>query len=417
MTIHLPLAIELIFRHPSRLWWALTFVVVLLVVFLEAWARARALRNPGIELHLSTSRLPTFFERLRWWMGWIVATSLLLMAYANPERVLYDWVPVFERIRITFIADVSLSMKKAEDILPNRLEAQKNVIRDFTGMLEQDPELKGKYSLALIPFSGAALPYYLPFTTSRDEFLSHLEAMDTDTVTRKGTSLWAAFRAYDALLLANPRRDKNTLDLAILISDGGKEEGKKERALIPSTIVDLLDPHRALHLTFGGEQIIVRSKDTQRRVILNTVGVGRVDIIDDVVGGRKVGEKRVPYSTPLVNRDRSGNFTGYDHVKENDIGSPVETSTLDEKILDEVAARSGGGYRHFSDRETILREFKALVLANRSEVDRIPISRYESARAWLLAPAFILYYFLFGYSRWLVYIYSQTISWVRIIRP
>ena len=110
MTIHLPLAIELIFRHPSRLWWALTFVVVLLVVFLEAWARARALRNPGIELHLSTSRLPTFFERLRWWMGWIVATSLLLMAYANPERVLYDWVPVFERIRITFIADVSLSM-------------------------------------------------------------------------------------------------------------------------------------------------------------------------------------------------------------------------------------------------------------------------------------------------------------------
>lgn len=393
-TIYLPVALELVFRHPSRFWLALIFVPVFLLVFWEWRIRRKVLNDPGIALHRSTSSFPTFFRRARWWSGWFAATSLVVVAYAYPEKVLYDWERVFERIRLTFILDISLSVKKAEDILPNRLEAEKQVVRDFTAMLEHDKELKGKYSLALIPFSGAALPYYLPFTTSRDEFLSHLDAMDTDTITRKGTSLWAAIRAYDELLFSKPARDKETADLGILISDGGKEEGKKERALLPQTIDGLRNSYRLPYFTRSGERVIIQAKEVQRRVVLNTVGVGKVEI--DAEG------KRIAKPVPLINRDKSGNLMGYEHEKENDPKSPVLTSTLDEQILREVAERGGGVYKHFSDRETILREFKDFVLSNRVEVDRIPHPRYESVRAWFLVPAFVIYYFLFGYGGWII---------------
>ncbi|MDO8561034.1 MAG: VWA domain-containing protein [bacterium] len=398
--MHFPLAFDLVFRHPSRFWWASVFALVFLLVLLEGRKRAAAFQHPWIALHSSTSNLPNFFARLCWWTCWTVATILLVAAYANPERVFYDWERVFERIRISFILDISHSMKKAEDVLPNRLEAEKGVVRDFAAKLEQDKELKGKYSLALIPFSGAALPYYLPFTTSRDEFLAHLDAMDTDTVNRKGTSLWAAIRAFDELLLAKPASDKGTVDLGILISDGGKEEGKKERALIPRTIDELRDPYRAPRLTMSGERVIVRARESQRKVVLNTVGIGKIEINEG---------RRVPYPARLINRDKAGNFMGYDHVKEDDSKGPVLTTMLDEQILSEVAVRGGGVYRHFYDHETILQEFKAFVLANRVEVDKIPVPRYESVRAWFLVPAFIMYYFLFGYGVWMLRFFSRIL--------
>ncbi len=391
MTAFLPFGIEIIFRHPGRILWAWGLLVILAVVFWEWRKRKRALRDPWILLHLSTSRLPGVWKRISWWTFFFLAAFFLLFAYAGPERVKTVWEPLYERIRITFLFDASISMKQAEDAEPNRLEAAKGTVRDLAFMLRRDEELKGNYHLALIPFSGAALPYYLTFTISQDEFLSHLDALDVDVIKRKGTSVWAAIRAYDEMLLEHPAREKGTMDLGILISDGGKEEGKAERALLPRTMAELRDPYRAARWLMSGERITIRSKEPVRKVILNTIGVG------------KAGS-----AAPMKKRDKDGNFLGFLHVKENDPTSPVLTTELDEGILREIAERGGGAYGHFADREALLREFKKLVIGHRQETERIPLRKYESVRAWFLVPAFTIFYFLFGYGGWLLRIMRRV---------
>ena len=375
--------IDLVFLPPERFWFSFLLLLLVIPIVWEWRKRKKVLSSDEIKLYLSTSRIPTARKRVCWWIAFAAAAGFLVAAYANPERTVTDWERVFEQVRITIILDISRSMKKAEDVEPNRLEAAKDVVRNLAAALESDPELKGKYKLALIPFSGAALPYYLPFTVSRSEFLSHLESLGTETIAKRGTSLWAALLAYDELLLANPSRDAKTIDLGILISDGGKEEGKKERALLPQAASDLRDPYRAAHFLSSGERIIVRQREHRRNVVLSTVGIGMAEPV------------------PLKERDKAGNFMGYQHLIEGDPKSPVDTSTLDEEILKELAKAGGGQYRHFTDRETIFKEFKTLILAHRLEADKIPYRRYESARAWFLAPSFIIFYFLFGYGRWL----------------
>ncbi|MDO8591148.1 MAG: VWA domain-containing protein [bacterium] len=385
---------EILFSHPGRfLWGSLIFIFAVLVAW-EWRKRKRAFKEPSIELHRSTSRFPSASRRICWWAWFSIAIALLVAAYANPEKVKTEWERVFGKIRITFIFDSSISMKKSEDVEPNRFEAAKNMMRDLVLMLGRDPELKGRYPLALIPFSGSALPYFLPFTTSKDELLSVLDSLDVEVITKKGTSLWAALRAYDELLLDQSARDKGTIDIGILISDGGKEEGKKERALLPQTIKDLRDPYRVSHFLSSGERIIVRAEEPKRKVVLHTIGVG------------------VAKSVPLKNRDKAGNFMGYEHEKDGDPKSPILNTTLDEQILREIAKKGGGTYRHFSDRETIIREFKEIVLFHRIEIDKIAHPQYESVRAWFLFPSFIILYFLFGYGGWIlriVYVITRRI--------
>ena len=179
---------------------------------------------------------------------------------ARPRRKTTGfWRKVRDETRITFLLDSSWSMKMGEDVEPNRLAAAKERIEYFVDALWFDPMLKGNYAVALIPFAGAAEPLFLPFTTSRDQFLSHLGQIDERTITKKGTSLWAALRAYDELLLSRPAREKGTLDLGILISDGGKEEGKgTEQRLLPNLMHELLDPYR-IAAKVNDAQIIVRS--------------------------------------------------------------------------------------------------------------------------------------------------------------
>lgn len=403
MTQTFTFLIDVVFRPPERFWLVSLFLLLVIPIIWEWRKRNKVIfDDPWNRVHISTSRIPTTAKRIYWWIFFAVATGFLVVAYANPEKVTTDWERVFGRIRITFILDISRSMKKAEDVNPNRLEASKELIRNLTMSLERDDELKGKYTLALIPFSGAALPYFTPFTISKDEFLDNLRLLDIETITKRGTSLWAAIVAYDELLLANPARENGTLDLGIIITDGGKEEGKKERTLIPRAIANLRDPYRNIHFLNSGERVIMRSNEPRQKVILSSVGIGKVEIDDK--------GNRIAKPVALKNRDKLGNFLGYQHSVEGDTRSPIDTTTLDEQILKELSEAGGGKYWHFSDLDTIRKEFKTLIINSRQETDRIPHYRYESMRSWFLVPSFIIFYFLFGYGQWLMKIRRMIIG-------
>lgn len=385
----LPFEVEVVVRHPEFFWVLMIIPLVWFAVLREARKRKKVLCDPWIALHLSSAVLPGKYHRFFWWVGASTVLTLLVFILATPERKYAISQHIYGAMRITFLIDASRSAAWGEDVNPNRLSAEKKVVADFVDMLWFDPELKGRYAIAIIPFAGAAQPFYSPFTTSRSQILSNLEAINERTVTKGGTSIWAALRAYDELLLWRPSSGTHTVDLGILISDGGKEEGRgTERAILNNIVKNLRDPYRALVLVEGTRHII-QSNEITRNVALYTVGVGSVEI--DRMGNR------ISVSVPLVIRDKAGNFLDYYRENKADPKSPVFESKLDEDILEDIAAMGGGAYIHFSEKKKLLDEFKALVLRHRQITGSVIETSYYSLRMWLLIPAFGICFVLFGY--------------------
>lgn len=392
---------EIIFRDVEKLWLLLCLAPLWVLALWEAHKRSSAFREPSVKLHIPTTKLPSRQGRIAWWCFLSIGFSLLVAVLAKPEAKLTYWDTVYGKLRITVLFDDSLSMKYAEDLKPNRLSAAKSVVREFIGMLWTDIDLNGNYSLALIPFAGAAQPFFAPFTTSREEVLSNLAHLDEKVITRKGTSLWAALRAYDTLLLRYPP-DKEALDIGILISDGGKEEGRGgEEDVLLQLIQELRDPYR-MQVLNNGEPVVTRSSEISRRVVLYSVGIGKINIASD--------GSRVPAPVELVKRDAAGNFIDYYRENETNPSSRPLRSTLDEDILRRVSREGGGEYFPFLDRAELLFRLKETILKQRREVAKVPRYQYEPVRNWLIAPAFFIFYFLFGYGRWLVWLFRHSIS-------
>ena len=391
MLISLPFGLEIVLRRPELLWLLAILPFLWWLAVYEGRIRKKILRQDAwIQEHMASAHLPTRFTRIKWWMGASVAVVLLTVIIATPDRKIIEQHNVYGMVRITFLLDSSWSMKWGEDVEPNRLAAAKVIIENFVNTLWFDTQLKGSYAMALIPFAGAAQPFYLPFTTSREQFVSNLEQINEQTVRKKGTSVWAALRAYDELLLSRPAAEKGVVDLAVLISDGGKEEGKgTEQLLLPQLMKELLDPYRAA-LVSNDTRMIIRSDTVSRTIMVSTVGVGKVEI--DNMGNR------VSVPVPLIIRDKEGNFFDYYREDENNPKSAVLASRLDEDILKDIARMGGGSYMHFSQEEKLLQELKALVLHYRQETGKVPEVRYDALRLWFLIPTFLLCFILFGYA-------------------
>lgn len=386
MIVNLPYGIQVVFRYPERLW-ALTLVILVgLLVWQEMRQRRAALRDPWLQLHFPVCSFPSLRKRIAWWLAAGMALSLVITASAIPERKFVDKENVYGRLRLAFLFDVSLSMVRAEDVMPNRMRAAKDLITAFIDMLAHDQGLQGRYSLALIPFAGTAQPFFLTFTTSREEFLSSMEEINERTISRQGTSVLSALLAYRSLLWHHPAREETIMDIAILISDGGQEEGKGgERNFFQSAIRDIHDITN-MRMARGINAPLWRFS-------LSAIGIGNV----------KINDKGARISDPaeLIIRDSAGNFIDFYREDQKNSQSPVLKSRLDEEILMEIARLGRGSYYHFSDTQHIAHAFRELVLAHRIVVDKVSHARYEPVWQWFLVPAFVLWYILFGFGGWM----------------
>ena len=394
MTWHLPYEVDIVLRHPEHLWAAVLIIFLLLLVCVETKRRRTVLHNPWLQLHLPVSLLPSLWRRIAWWLLASIALSCMIAAFALPERKFVIKEKVYGQVRLTFFFDVSFSMVRAEDIQPNRMRAAKNMISGFIDMLTHDQDLQGRYQLALIPFAGTAQPFFLTFTISREEFLSNLEDINERTISRQGTSILAALSAYRLLLSRYPPRE-NTTDIAILISDGGQEEGRGGEKNFFSTVIS--DIHEVIRLHLANNAQV-----SSWHFVLSTIGVGSVEI--DATG------KRTALPIELIIRDNAGHFLDFYRKDPKDSQSPVLKSSLDEETLSEVARLGGGSYYHFSNVQTIAKAFRELVLAHRVIKDEIPTFRYEPILSWFLVPAFVLWYILFGFGDWVKKIIYR-VSW------
>jgi Ca-activated chloride channel family protein len=185
------------------------------------------------------------------------------------------------------VLDVSNSMN-AQDVLPSRMERAKLAIHDLLDGLQGN-------ELGLILFAGVAFVHF-PFTTDTFSADAFVNSVNTDAITRQGTAIEAALRL--AVQAFDER--SGTAEIIILITDGENHEG---------------DP------------LVVADEAAENGIVIHAIGFG-----DPIEGA------------PVPIYDDTGNVIDF---KKDRFGQVV-VSRLDETILQEITARTGGLYQRAS---------------------------------------------------------------------
>lgn len=141
-----------------------------------------------------------------------LALSLILVALARPQRTNEKVEQWSEGIDIMLAIDISQSMQ-IEDFIPNRLEAAKNVARDFIGGRIQD-------RIGIVVFSGDAFSL-APLTTDYALLNSYLNDISFDMIESRGTAIGSAM----AVVTNRMRESDSKSKVCILLSDGDNTAG------------------------------------------------------------------------------------------------------------------------------------------------------------------------------------------------
>jgi Ca-activated chloride channel family protein len=207
--------------------------------------------------------------------------ACLFIALARPH-LFFRWQDeVRHGIDILVAVDCSKSML-TQDVKPSRLERAKLAISDFADRVPED-------RLGLIAFAGDAF-LQVPLTLDHDAFQTAVRELDTDTIPRPGTDIATAI---DEAVLALKSQAANA-KILILVTDGEDLEG---RALSAAT------------------------EAAKAGLKIYTVGVG------------------TPQGDLIPQTDESGTTT-YLH----DADGQIVKSRLDESMLKQIAADTGGAY-------------------------------------------------------------------------
>lgn len=142
----------------------------------------------------------------------ILIFALLIIALARPQKTNEKVVQWTEGIDIMLVVDISQSMQ-IEDFTPNRLEAAKNVAKDFIDGRLQD-------RIGIVIFSGDA--YSLsPLTTDYDLLKSYISDINFEMIENRGTAIGSALAVATNRMTETDSKTK----VCILLSDGDNTAG------------------------------------------------------------------------------------------------------------------------------------------------------------------------------------------------
>ncbi len=189
-------------------------------------------------------------------LGLIVA--LMLIALARPQKTNEKVEQWTEGIDIMLAIDISQSMQ-IEDFTPNRLDAAKNVARDF---------IKGRLQdrIGIVVFSGDAFSL-TPLTTDYALLYSYLNELNFDMIETRGTAIGSAMA-----VVTNRMRESNSKSkVCILLSDGDNTAGNID----PITSAELAAAYniKIYTIVVGKEGMVPFGKDFFGRpnMVENTV--------------------------------------------------------------------------------------------------------------------------------------------------
>lgn len=261
-----------------------------------------------------------------------VAAAALAVAFAGPRWGTRVAEGRSQSLDVVLALDVSKSMW-ARDVAPDRLERERLFARRLLRGLAGD-------RLGLVVFAGRA--YVLsPLTVDHSALQLYLDALDPTVVSQGGSSLAAAI--VQASGLARGSTDTGADRAIVVISDG-----------------EALDDRDAV--------LNAADRAAGAGIPVYTVGVGTPE-------GARVAERNA--------------VTGEDEAFKREPGGQLVVSRLDEELLRDVAARTGGLYVRVTDAGAADRLLDRLRALERAEV--APGRRIEAVdrTAWFLLIALL----------------------------
>jgi Ca-activated chloride channel family protein len=257
----------------------------------------------------------------------LVVTSLIL-ALARPQFGSRLEEVKREGIEMIIALDVSRSML-AEDIEPSRLERAKQAIASLVNRMQDD-------KIGMIVFAGDAYSQ-LPITTDYISAKIFLDNINTDIVSKQGTSIGSAID----LGARSFTQDAEASKVIVVISDGENHEGD------------------ALEAT---------KRAAEKGIKVYTIGMGTVK-------GAAIPLSRRGGLQAGVLKDREGK---------------VVISRMDPKMLSEIASVGGGKYYQASTSNVGLHQlYNDLNKLNKSEIETKVYSEYDDQFHYFVALAFL----------------------------
>ena len=142
----------------------------------------------------------------------ILMLLLIIVGIARPQTTNEQTEQWSEGIDIMLTVDISQSMQ-IEDFRPNRLEAAKEVARDFVSGRFQD-------RIGIVVFSGNAYSRS-PLTTDYDLLYTYIDDITFDLIESRGTAIGSALAVSTNRLRESESKSK----VMILMSDGDNTAG------------------------------------------------------------------------------------------------------------------------------------------------------------------------------------------------
>lgn len=242
----------------------------------------------------------------------LLALSALFIALARPQKRNDEQQIKGEGIDIILCMDVSGSMA-SRDILPSRLEAAKEVAKEFVRNRQVD-------RIGLVIFSGESFTQ-CPLTTDRNTLITQIRTLESRRYLKDGTVIGEGLAtAADRLSKSNAKSR-----IIILLTDG-KEDPPETR---------LIDPLTALEIAKA------------QRVKVYTIGMSALPapVIEQTIN--KKGKKN-----PV------GNF-------------------LDEELLRKIASETGGQYFRATDKERLKNVYDQIDKLEKSTIEFTSFKRYQ----------------------------------------
>ena len=176
----------------------------------------------------------------------MMVLSLVLTALARPQKSNEKVEQWTEGIDIMIALDISQSMQ-IEDFLPNRLEAAKEVARDF---------IKGRLQdrIGIVVFSGDAFSL-APLTTDYRLLNSYIDEISFEMIESRGTAIGSAL----AVVTNRMQESKSKSKVCILLSDGDNTAGNID----PITSAELAAAYeiKIYSIIVGKEGLVPFGKD------------------------------------------------------------------------------------------------------------------------------------------------------------
>ena len=244
------------------------------LVFIARWA-FRFFFNQKLPVALVKSDLSTSpLTWIRFIPEILLAAVMLLIltALARPQKTNEKVEQWAEGIDIMLAIDISQSMQ-IEDFKPNRLEAAKDVARDF---------IKGRLQdrIGIVIFSGDAFSL-APLTTDYDLLNTYLNDINFEMIESRGTAIGSAL----AVVTNRMRESESKSKVCILLSDGDNTAGNID----PITAAELAAAYEIKIYTIivGQEGMVTFGKDYFGRpnLVENTIDETTMRKIAKLGGG------------------------------------------------------------------------------------------------------------------------------------